>query len=135
VTAVKRNYDVRLAGEETIDGRACWHLTLKPLGNPGTYRVRELYVEEATNQTVRLRTDGNFTAKATGSGSWTVNYAELDGSWYLADETSDGPVASDDGDFDKVEVRFVDIRSDVRENLDFGVPGVEDAQPLVEPAD
>jgi hypothetical protein len=133
VTAVHRNYDVRLAGEETVAGRLCWHLALKPLGNPGTYRVRDLYVEEATDQTVRLRTDGNFTAKETGSGLWTVDYAQSDGSWYLTNETSDGPVDTDAGHFDKVAVQFVDVRSDVGENLDFGLSGSDDVPVLIEP--
>ena len=133
VTAVKRNYDVRLAGEETIAGRACWHLTLKPLGNPGTYRVRDLYVDESNDQTVRLKTDGNFTIKATGSGLWTVDYAEVDGSWYIADETSDGAVDTDAGHFDRVDVKFVDIANDPHENLDFGISGTDDETPVVEP--
>jgi hypothetical protein len=34
VRAIARTYDVRLAGEESVDGSACWHLTLRPLGNP-----------------------------------------------------------------------------------------------------
>jgi hypothetical protein len=133
VTAVKRNYDVRLAGEETVAGLRCWHLTLKPLGNPGTYRVRDLYVAESNDQTVRLRTDGNFTAKATGSGLWTVNYVQTGDTWYLSDETSEGAVSSDAGTFDKMEVRFLDVRADPNENLDFGVPPDPDATLLVEP--
>jgi hypothetical protein len=133
VTAVKRNYDVRLAGEATVDGVACWDLKLRPLGNPGTYRVRELYVDEANDQTVRLRTDGNFTLKATGAGLWTVDYALVDGSWYLSDESSDGAVSGDAGTYDKVDVRFVDVHADPRENLDFGLAGSEDVPLLVEP--
>jgi hypothetical protein len=133
VVAVKRNYDVRLAGEETVDGIACWHLTLAPLGNPGTYRVRDLYVDEANDQTVRLRTDGNFTLKATGRGLWTVDYVEVDGSWYLSDETSAGAIDTDAGSYDKVDVRFVDVHADPRENLDFGISGSDDVQVLEEP--
>ncbi|MBD5604492.1 MAG: hypothetical protein IAI48_05315 [Candidatus Eremiobacteraeota bacterium] len=133
VSALARTYDVRLAGEETIGAATCWHLTLKPLGNPGAYRLRDLYVEEATDQIVRLKTDGNFTTKATGSGLWTVDYAAIDGRWYLADEISDGSVDSDAGTFDKVDVRFVDVRADLRENLDFGLAGSDDVPVLAEP--
>ncbi len=133
VTAVKRNYDVRLAGETTVNGVKCWDLKLRPLGNPGTYRVRELYVDEANDQTVRLRTDGNFTLKATGAGLWTVDYALVAGSWYLSDESSDGPVSGDAGTYDKVDVRFVDVHADPRENLDFGLAGSDDVPLLVEP--
>ena len=133
VTALARTYDVRFAGEQSIDGNPCWHLTLKALGNEGTYRVRDLFVEESNDQIVRLKTDGNFTAKETGKGLWTVDYTNVDGSWYLTDEISDGAVDSDAGTFDKVEVRFIDVRSDPRENLDFGLDGSTDVPLLTEP--
>jgi hypothetical protein len=133
VTVAKRNYDVRLAGETTIDDRSCWHLTLSPLGNAGTYRVRDLYVEEATNQIVRLRTDGNFTNKATGKGLWTIDFANVGDAWYIADESSDGAVDTDAGHFDRIDVRFVDPASDPHENLDFGLSGTDDVPTLMEP--
>jgi hypothetical protein len=135
VTSLARTYDVRLAGEETIDGNACWHLTLKPLGNPGAYRVRDLYVEESNDQIVRLKTDGNFTIKPTGSGIWTVDYTEIDGSWYLSDEVSSGAVSGDSGSFDKLDVKFIDVRPDPGENLDFGLSGSDDGVVLEEPGD
>jgi len=133
VSVAKRNYDVRYAGEETVGDRACYHLTLKPLGNPGTYRIRDLYVEETSNQIVRLRTDGNFTSKTTGSGLWTVDYAQIGDSWYLADEAFDGPVDTDAGHFDRLDVRFVDAASDLHENLDFGLSKFDEIPPLEEP--
>jgi hypothetical protein len=134
VTSLARTYDVHLAGEETIGGNLCWHLTLKPLGNAGEYRVRDLYVEESNDQIVRLKTDGNFTAKPTGSGIWTVDYTEVDGSWYLSDEVSSGAVSGDSGSFDKLDVKFIDVRADPGENLDFGLAGSEDGIVLEEPA-
>ncbi len=134
VTSLARTYDVRLAGEETISGNACWHLTLKPLGNAGEYRVRDLYVEESNDQIVRLKTDGNFTIKPTGSGIWTVDYTEMDGSWYIADEVSSGAVSGDSGSFDKLDVKFIDVRADPGENLDFGLAGSDDGVVLEEPA-
>jgi len=134
VTSLARTYDVHLAGEETIGGNACWHLTLKPLGNPGTYRVRDLYVEESNDQIVRLKTDGNFTIKPTGSGIWTVDYTEVDGSWYISDEVSSGAVSGDSGSFDKLDVKFIDPKADPGENLDFGLAGSDDGTLLEEPA-
>ncbi len=135
VTARKRNYEAHLAGEETIDGHPCRHLTLVPLGNPGTYRVRDVYVDETSDQIVRLRTDGNFGAKETGKGFWTVTFAESDGTWYLSDESSEGPVDTDAGSFDRIDVRFVDVTSDLHENLDFGLSGADDVPVLDEPAE
>jgi hypothetical protein len=42
-------------------------------------------------------------------------------------------VSSDAGTFDKVEVRFIDVRPDPNENLDFGLPPDPDAALLIEP--
>ncbi len=93
VRAVSRTYDVRLAGEENVDDSACWHLMLHPLGNPGTYRVRDLWVDEQSYETRKLVTDGNFTLKETGTGLWTVTYAKSGDSWYITSEISQGPVS------------------------------------------
>jgi len=133
VTATARNYVVRLFREESVDGDLCWHLLLRPIGNPGKYRLRDLYVDEKSYQTVRLRTDGNFTASDTGSGLWTVGYTLIDGSWYLTSEVSNGPVATDDGLYEHVAVQFTNIEADPHENLDFGIASTTDEPDLVEP--
>ncbi|MBD5657417.1 MAG: hypothetical protein IAI50_19875, partial [Candidatus Eremiobacteraeota bacterium] len=134
VRAVARTYDVRLAGEESIDGSACWHLTLRPLGNPGTYRVRDLWVDERSYQTRKLVTDGNFTRKETGSGLWTVSYVQSGDAWYLASEISQGPV-NDDLRYDHVAVQFVGVTADPHEPLDFGLAGSSENDLVVEPDD
>jgi hypothetical protein len=135
VRAVSRTYDVRLAGEETVDGDACWHLTLRPLGNPGTYRVRELWVDEQSYQTRKLVTDGNFTRKETGSGLWTVSYVQAGDVWYLGSEVSQGPVNDGIGRYDHVAVQFVGATADPHENLDFGLAGSSENDLVVEPDD
>jgi len=134
VVATARNYDVRLAGEETVAGMRCWHLTLRPLGNPGKYRVRDLWIEEGAYQLVRLHTYGNFTNKDTGAGWWTVDYAQTGGSWYLTNESSFGPVETDGGTYERLAVQFVDIRADPDERLDFGAGGANDEAIIVEPS-
>lgn len=134
VLAVSRTYDVRLAGEESVDDSACWHLTLRPLGNPGTYRVRDLWVDEQSYQTRKLVTDGNFTRKETGSGLWTVTYVHSGDAWYLENEVSQGPV-SDDVRYDQVAVQFVGVAADPHENLDFGLAGSSQNDVVVEPGD
>ena len=133
VRAVARTYDVRLAGEQTVDGSICWHLTLRPLGNPGTYRVRDLWVDERSYQTRKLTTDGNFTRKETGSGLWTVTYVQTGDAWYLGSEVSDGPVTVDTGSYDHVAVQFVNVSADPHENLDFGLASEQNDELVVEP--
>jgi hypothetical protein len=134
VRAVSRTYDVRLAGEDSVDGSACWHLTLRPLGNPGTYRVRDLWVDEQSYQTRKLVTDGNFTRKETGSGLWTVTYVQSGDTWYLGSEISQGPV--DDGvRYDHIAVQFARVAADPHERLDFGLAGSSQDDAVVEPDD
>jgi hypothetical protein len=133
VLAQARNYAARLVGEESVDGTTCWHLRLRPLGNPGKYRLRDLWVEESSYQTIRLRTYGNFTAKETGSGLWTVAYALVGGSWYLTSEISNGPVEGADGWYAHVAVQFTGIAADPNETLDFGLSTVDDEAEITEP--
>jgi hypothetical protein len=135
VRAVRRTYDVRLAGETTIDGSLCWHLSLTPLGNPGTYRLRDLWVDEATYQTRQLVTDGNFTGKETGSGKWTVSYAQSGAWWFLSREVSQSPVRDGTGHFDSVSVDFLDVAADRFETLDFGISGSTKDVEVTEPAE
>jgi hypothetical protein len=133
ISATARTYRIRLFREESVDGDICWHLLLRPVGNPGKYRLRDLWVDEKSYETVRLRTNGNFTGTETGSGLWTVAYTQIDGSWYLTSEVSNGPVATDDGAYDHVAVQFTNIRADPREVLDFGLEGASDQPDLIEP--
>jgi hypothetical protein len=135
VRVESRVYDVRLAGEERIDGYPCFHLTLAPLGNPGRYRLRDLWVDEANYQTRQLVTDGNFTLKETGSGKWTVSYKQIGDSWYLADELSQGTVDDGAGTFDHVDVQFFNVATDPHDNLDFGISSAPNDEEVIEPAD
>jgi hypothetical protein len=134
VLAASRNYDVRLLGEESVDGTLAWHLRLRPIGNRGKYRLRDLWVEESDYQTIRLRTDGNFTGEATGAGLWTVEYSQIGGSWYLVSEVSNGPVDTADGTYEHVALQFTDIEADPSEHLDFGFGDTPDEAEIVEPA-
>jgi len=135
VRAVARKYDVRLADDESVDGYPCWHLKLTPLGNPGTYRLRDLWVDKSSYQTRRLVTDGNFTGKETGSGRWTVSYVQDGDAWYLSTEISEQPVSDETGRFDRVAVEFVNVIADPHEILDFGISGSTKDIELEEPAD
>jgi len=131
--AIAKIYTVALVGPEDVNAIPCWHLSLKPVGNPGTYRVRDIWIDRVSAELVRLKTDGNFTAKVTGKGLWTVDYArDAEGSWYLASETSDGSVETDDVSYQRMRVRFVDVKRDLREIYDVGVPS-ESLVYLLEP--
>lgn len=48
------HYEVTLSGEEPIDGHRCYHLLLRPLGNPDYYPLRAVWVDEATSDVRKL---------------------------------------------------------------------------------
>jgi hypothetical protein len=62
VTAVDRAYDIALRGTQTIDGRVCYDLTLRPLRDPAFYPLRELFVERSSGIVVALTYDQPFNA-------------------------------------------------------------------------
>ena len=49
-------YDLKFSGTESIDGRLCYHLVLRPEIDPDRYPLRELWVDEKTFQVVRSST-------------------------------------------------------------------------------
>ncbi len=54
VTANGHVYDVTLSGTQSIEGRLCYHLTLRPQIDPDRYPLRELWVDEERFQVVQL---------------------------------------------------------------------------------
>jgi hypothetical protein len=54
VSANGHVYDIALAGEETIGGRACYHLTLRPELNPDRYPLRDVWVDTTSFEVVQL---------------------------------------------------------------------------------
>ncbi|HUA07678.1 MAG TPA: hypothetical protein VMA98_00265 [Candidatus Acidoferrales bacterium] len=54
VQAVDRAYDITLTGTERIGERNCYHLRLRPLRDPTAYPLRDLWVDTATFDVVRL---------------------------------------------------------------------------------
>jgi hypothetical protein len=130
VSTTFKIYDVSYVGEVKIGDVTTWHLRLKPRLNPGRYRVRDLYIDESNDETVRIRTEGNFTLKNLGC-YWDVDFAKIDGHWYIVRETADQPV---DG-FDSIVVTFSNYREITKadENLVFGVSGSVQSDILEEP--
>jgi hypothetical protein len=54
VTATAHVYDVSFGGVESIDGRDCYRLDLRPAGDPVLYPLRTLWVEPGSWQIVQL---------------------------------------------------------------------------------
>jgi hypothetical protein len=54
VAAVDRAYEITLAGTDTVGTRHCYHLRLRPLRDPQSYPLRDLWVDTTTYDIVRL---------------------------------------------------------------------------------
>ncbi|MGC2651979.1 MAG: hypothetical protein WA304_14380 [Candidatus Cybelea sp.] len=65
VTASGHIYDVELSGEERIDERLCYHLTLRPEIDPDRYPLRELWIAEANFEVVQLAYERPYVEKHT----------------------------------------------------------------------
>lgn len=99
-------YRIVLAGIENVGGHADYHLALTPLREPQRYRLRDVWVDEATYATDRLRVAGNFLGGGTASVPWTVDFSQHGGAQYIAQETSDEPI---NDWFDRITVSFEDV--------------------------
>lgn len=63
VQAIDKAYAMTLAGTETIGSYTTNHLRLQPLRDPDLYPLRDLWVDQASSQVVRLTYDQPFNGK------------------------------------------------------------------------
>lgn len=106
VTSTVRNYDVALASIDAIGGRQCYHLLLTPTHDPGRFRLRELWVDTQTYQTLQLKSAGNFTGSPV---PWLITFDDVGGSMYIASEVALAPVGVGSHRFEHASVAFQDI--------------------------
>ena len=111
VFARDRNYDIVLAGIESVDTHSCFHLELTPLRDPGRYRLRELWIDRSTFATWKLREALNFVRGPGTSVPWTVRFADENGAHYIAGESADAPMSYGGEIYTAAHVRFENIRS------------------------
>lgn len=85
-------YKIALVGIEQIGDHPDYHLSLVPTRDPHKYRLRDIWVNQRTFATDRLRTDGNFLDAGTSSVPWTVTFQQIDGALYIEREISERPI-------------------------------------------
>lgn len=85
-------YKIALVGIEQISDHPDYHLSLVPTRDPHKYRLRDIWVNQRTFATDRLRTDGNFVDAGTSSVPWTVTFQHVDGALYIEREISERPI-------------------------------------------
>ena len=82
------DYDVSLLGKEKDDGVDAYHLALAPLRDPERNRLRELWVDAKTFDVRKLITYGIFPKGPPASVPWTVRFIQLQGHWFIRQETT-----------------------------------------------
>jgi hypothetical protein len=103
VTGYHRNYDITLAGMDNLDGHQCYHLLLKPTYQSARLRLRELWVDTQTFETLKLVTAANFTGSQV---PWTITFADMNGALYIAQEEAMKPVGVGDHRYEHASVSF-----------------------------
>ncbi|MHB8146911.1 MAG: hypothetical protein ACYDGM_06565 [Vulcanimicrobiaceae bacterium] len=111
VTAFKRDYRIALLGVANVDGRPCYRLQLSPVREAHTYRLRELWIDERTYATVKLREALNFVNGPGTAVPWTVTFAEIAGAQYVASERADAPMSYRGLVYRHASVAFENIRT------------------------
>ncbi|MBC5800915.1 MAG: hypothetical protein GIX03_13760 [Candidatus Eremiobacteraeota bacterium] len=109
VEASTRDYQIDLAGTDRVVGVPALHLTLTPLRDPDTNRLRDLWVDPSTYRTVQLNVQGLLGAKPYDGVEWTVRYVVLGGHNYVQQIVADAPLHFGlDTSVPKFEFDFVD---------------------------
>jgi hypothetical protein len=83
VEAVARDYRIALAGVERVRDEDAYHLTLVPVREPRTYRLRDLWVATNNYETLRLTVDGLFSGRPYDDARWTVSFVDFGGLAYV----------------------------------------------------
>ncbi len=111
VIARARTYAVSYLGEERLPQGLAYHLALRPLRDPGRYRLRELWIEAATYRTLKAVTEGNFTDGPATRVNWTTTFQTIDGAQYIDTEKAEGPLRYGAQKFDEASISFERIRA------------------------
>ncbi len=121
VVAHNRDYQITLLGVDTVDGHPCYHLGLTPTHDPGRYRIRQAWIDEATYAPWKIQDALNFTNGPATGVAWTILFDDVDGSHYVKEEDATAPMATRGEIYTHASVRFEHLRaansSDVRPQL------------------
>jgi hypothetical protein len=111
VYAHNHDYTITLLGTETIDGHACYHLGLTPTRDPGRFRIRQAWIDEATYATWQLQDALNFTDGPGTKVAWTIHFANVAGAQYVSEEDALAPMSTGGEIYTKAAVRFENVHA------------------------
>lgn len=107
---IVRNYEVTDLGDVTAsDGSVQHHLGLRPLRDPGRYRLRELWIDATTNLPVRAVVHGISNAAPLDTIDWRVDFTQIQGGTYVTRETALAPLRTVYGEVDDATVSFEEV--------------------------
>ncbi len=109
VEIVRRAYVIQLAGMAQIGGHADYDLRLRPVSEPGRYRLREVWVDAQTFATDKLVSEGNFTQGGMTGVTWTVTFRQISGAPYLASESTAQSFRLTRRAYDSALITFTDL--------------------------
>ncbi|HTX04092.1 MAG TPA: hypothetical protein VMD07_10470 [Candidatus Acidoferrales bacterium] len=111
VYANNRDYMITLLGVETIEGHACYHLSLTPTHDPGRFRIRQAWIDEQTFAPWQLEDASNFTDGPGTKVAWMIHFADIDAAHYVSEEDALAPMSTGGEIYTKAAVRFEDVRA------------------------
>ncbi|MEO6912751.1 MAG: hypothetical protein ABI182_01855 [Candidatus Baltobacteraceae bacterium] len=117
VTAVHQHYEMRYLGTDPYAGGTAYHLGLRPLDDPGKYRLRELWIDTKTDATLKLVSAGNFVDGPEPGIQWTVTFKEIDGVQYIDTETADAPLNFYGRHFARATISFEQLTAPAHTSL------------------
>lgn len=109
VIAQNREYSITLVDTEAIDGHDCYHLALKPMRDPGRFRIREAWIDAKTYAPWQLKDAVNFIDGPATSVPWTIRFTDLDGAHYIAQEQAGAPLSTHGEIYTSTVIRFESI--------------------------
>jgi hypothetical protein len=111
VDVVRRHYVIELNGTTLVDAHQDYDLRLRPVRDPGAYRLREVWIDTQTFATDRLISQGNFVHSGMTGVPWTVTFRQLDGAPYIASESTAQSFTLDRSAYDSASVSFENVRA------------------------
>ncbi len=118
VEAIARDYDIRLAGLELLNGHQDYHLAMRPVRSPDRYRLRDIWVNAQTFATDQVVTDGNFISGPGPGSRWTVTFTQVGSTPYIATERAESPLKFEDRIYEQATISFSDILPVRRSGVD-----------------
>lgn len=109
VSASKKRYIISLAGTEPYGDHQDYHLTLKPVGDPWHFRLRQMWVDSTTFATDKIEQDGNFTSTTSTKVPWTVTFHDINGARYIDTESETAYLGKGKGALHDVSFSFENI--------------------------